>query len=246
MCSQHLGLQNHVEAKPGQYGEPQKLAKVARVDAFSGHADREELSHVQRLSGRLSKVSVVHERKINGRICRNLAIHPAGFDVTGCIRGILFLFKRLVMKRSLRQLVWFDWLSSGHREPLVLPVWPGVPPEETSDLRSEHDTTTESSEKVAGQRVIRLTDVHQPTLTVYSPEASVDTGASVLICPGGVHQILAMDLEGTEVAQWLNRTGVSCPCACQAQGPVMEIGRAGRSAIHALGASSCGPMATGP
>ena len=160
------------------------------------------------------------------------------------------------MKRSLRQLVWFSLIGFllvklPGAEPLVLPVWPGVPPEETSDLGSERDTTTESSEKVAGQRVIRLTDVRQPTLTVYSPEASVDTGASVLICPGGGHQILAMDLEGTEVAQWLNRIGVTgillkYRVPASAQGPVMEIGRAGRSAVHALGASSCGPMATGP
>ena len=118
------------------------------------------------------------------------------------------------MKRSLYQLVWisligFLLVKLPGAEPLVLPVWPGVPPDETLDLGSERDTTTESSEKVAGQRVIRLTDVRQPTLTVYSPEASVDTGASVLICPGGGHQILAMDLEGTEVAQWLNRIGVT-------------------------------------
>ena len=87
------------------------------------------------------------------------------------------------MKRSLRQLVWFSLIGFllvklPGAEPLVLPVWPGVPPEKPWiwDPSVNHG----SSEKVAGQRVIRP-DVHQPTLTVYSPEASVDTGASVLV-----------------------------------------------------------------
>jgi acetyl esterase/lipase len=62
---------------------------------------------------------------------------------------------------------------------------------------------------VAGRGVIRLGNVWSPTLTVYKPSQNQDTGASVLVCPGGGYHILALDLEGTEVCQWLNSIGVT-------------------------------------
>ena len=52
-------------------------------------------------------------------------------------------------------------------------------------------------------------NVSTPTLTVYRPPQDTDTGAAVVVCPGGGYTILAMDLEGTEVCQWLNSAGVS-------------------------------------
>jgi acetyl esterase/lipase len=48
-----------------------------------------------------------------------------------------------------------------------------------------------------------------PTITVFSPEQNRNTGAAVLICPGGGYNILAYDLEGTEVCEWLNSIGVT-------------------------------------
>lgn len=62
---------------------------------------------------------------------------------------------------------------------------------------------------VAGKSVIRLGDVSTPTITVYRPDKASDTGASVVICPGGGYSILAWDLEGTEVCEWLNSIGVT-------------------------------------
>ncbi len=56
--------------------------------------------------------------------------------------------------------------------------------------------------------LIKLTNVTNPTLTVFKPTA-VNTGAAVIICPGGGYGILAYDLEGTEVAEWLNSLGVT-------------------------------------
>ena len=72
----------------------------------------------------------------------------------------------------------------------------------------EADTSTAESNQVAGKPVIRLGNVSEPTLTVYAP-AQNPSGAAVLICPGGGYHILAMDLEGTEVAQWLNGLGIT-------------------------------------
>lgn len=95
------------------------------------------------------------------------------------------------------------------QQPEVYPLWPSTPPNEQGNYGQEHDTSTETSGKVAGHSVIRLTDVTRPTLHVYRPAPSMDTGTSVIICPGGGHRILAWDLEGTEVAQWLNRLGIT-------------------------------------
>src|SRR6267378_1957705 len=49
----------------------------------------------------------------------------------------------------------------------------------------------------------------KPTIAVYRPPVAKDTGAAVVVCPGGAYQILAMDLEGTEVCDWLNSVGIT-------------------------------------
>ena len=57
--------------------------------------------------------------------------------------------------------------------------------------------------------MVRLTDVGNPTITVYLPPKEKNTGAAVLVFPGGGYSILAYDLEGTEVCEWLNSIGVT-------------------------------------
>lgn len=89
-------------------------------------------------------------------------------------------------------------------EPPTLDVWPGKAPGETGDVGAE--TVLEPR----GEKPVRrLTNVTRPTITVYKPAKEKDTGAAVLICPGGGYHILAMDLEGEEVAEWLNSIGVT-------------------------------------
>ena len=62
---------------------------------------------------------------------------------------------------------------------------------------------------VAGRPAVSVTNVTRPTMTVYSPKGK-NTGAAVVVFPGGGYQILAIDLEGTEVCDWLNGIGVTC------------------------------------
>ena len=93
--------------------------------------------------------------------------------------------------------------------PTILNIWPGKPPGETKDLPPEIDLTKDTDKLIAGKRIIKLGNVSTPQIAVYKPEKSKDTGASVIICPGGGHHILAYDLEGTEVAEWLNTIGVT-------------------------------------
>ncbi len=94
-------------------------------------------------------------------------------------------------------------------EPLVLNVWPATPPGDTATLPPEADLTKDTDKLIAGRRIIKTGNVTTPELAVYRPAKEKDTGASVIICPGGGFNILAYDLEGTEVATWLNSLGVT-------------------------------------
>jgi acetyl esterase/lipase len=88
-------------------------------------------------------------------------------------------------------------------------LWPAAAPGEKGDIGPEHDTTKPTDELIAGRRVARIGNVSVPTLTVYRPPADKDTGATVVVFPGGGYYILAIDLEGTEVCEWLNSIGVT-------------------------------------
>ncbi len=93
--------------------------------------------------------------------------------------------------------------------PLVLNVWPGPPPGENPALPPEADQTKDTDKLIGGHRIIKLGNVSTPQLAIYRPAREKDTGAAVVICPGGGFSILAYDLEGTEVAAWLNSIGVT-------------------------------------
>ena len=93
--------------------------------------------------------------------------------------------------------------------PLVLNLWPATPPGDTATLPPEADLTKDTDPLIAGRRIIKTGNVTTPQLAVYRPTKEKDTGAAVIICPGGGFSILAYDLEGTEVAAWLNTLGVT-------------------------------------
>lgn len=90
-----------------------------------------------------------------------------------------------------------------------IPLWPGQPPGDKGELPPEKDTTGANGHLVAGKPVVRLGNVSKPSLTIYPAPADKATGAAVIICPGGGYNILAYDLEGEEIAQWLNSIGVT-------------------------------------
>jgi len=91
-----------------------------------------------------------------------------------------------------------------------IPVWPDKVPGEKGDIGPESDTTKPGQDGPDPKNhVIRQGNVSHPTLTVYHPPKDKDTGAVVLVCPGGGYSILALNLEGSEVCQWLNSVGVT-------------------------------------
>ncbi|MBI5773754.1 MAG: alpha/beta hydrolase [Verrucomicrobia bacterium] len=89
-------------------------------------------------------------------------------------------------------------------------IWPGPPPgDENLKLPPEGDTTKADGRLVGGKSVIRLGNVATPMLEVFPAPKDKATGAACVVCPGGGFSILAYDLEGTEVAEWLNSIGVT-------------------------------------
>jgi len=92
-------------------------------------------------------------------------------------------------------------------EPISL--WPKGAPGEKGDIGAEADTTKPDGRAVGNKRVIRLGNVSNPTIIIYQPEQNRNTGTAIIVCPGGGYNILAMDLEGTEVCEWLNSIGVT-------------------------------------
>ena len=96
--------------------------------------------------------------------------------------------------------------APGH---LSLNLWPHGAPGAVTNSAAEVDTTTAKDHLIAGKPVIRLGNVSTPSLTVYAPKQK-NTGAAIVVFPGGGYHILAMDLEGTEVCDWLNSAGITC------------------------------------
>jgi acetyl esterase/lipase len=96
--------------------------------------------------------------------------------------------------------------APGH---ITLPVWPHAAPGAQPNPAPEIDTTSAKDNLIAGKPLIRLGNVSSPTLTLYSPTTK-NTGAAVVVFPGGGYRILAIDLEGTEVCDWLSSAGITC------------------------------------
>ncbi|WP_349957215.1 alpha/beta hydrolase [Rhizobium sp. ZPR3] len=80
-----------------------------------------------------------------------------------------------------------------------VPIWPGAVPDALPNAKPESVLPGSAT----------VTDVTQPTMTVYAP-AGRNTGAAVVVFPGGGYKVLAMDLEGTEICDWLTSRGVTC------------------------------------
>lgn len=96
--------------------------------------------------------------------------------------------------------------APGH---ITIALWPHGATGAQPDAGPEMDTTTAKEPLIAGKPVIRLGNVSTPTLTLYTPQGK-NTGAAVVVFPGGGYRILAIDLEGTEVCAWLTSKGVTC------------------------------------
>lgn len=96
--------------------------------------------------------------------------------------------------------------SPGHTQVLI---WPGDAPDAQPVNGPEKSALTEGNDTVAGKPYTYVERVTRPTLTVYSP-TTANTGVAIVVFPGGGYQGLAIDLEGTEVCDWLTSNGITC------------------------------------
>jgi acetyl esterase/lipase len=103
----------------------------------------------------------------------------------------------------------FVWQPSpGHTQ---VPLWPGAVPDAQAVAGPEVAKTTDKEFLVAGSPAVGVSRVSRPTRTVYSPQGK-NTGAAIVVFPGGGYLDLAIDLEGTEVCDWLTSKGIRVCC----------------------------------
>ena len=87
--------------------------------------------------------------------------------------------------------------SPGHTQ---VPIWPGTAPDAQFGPPPNTETVPEPGE---------VDNVSRPTITIYSPKGK-NTGAAVVVFPGGGYYVLAIDIEGTEVCDWLTSKAITC------------------------------------
>ena len=111
-------------------------------------------------------------------------------------------------------LAWMSlvWAVAAVDNPLVLEVWPDKAPDETGNIgpeRSRMSPKLNPKQVEVTEPTRMVTDVTRPTITIYRPTPENNTRTSMLICPGGGYWNLYWQLEGEEVAAWLNSIGVT-------------------------------------
>jgi hypothetical protein len=116
--------------------------------------------------------------------------------------------KPLSIRTRLILLLIFSGSSVLFGQPQILKLWPGKMPGPAAKVSgAEADMTKPDDKFIAGRKIIKLGNVSTPEMHVYLPAKEKGNGGAVLVCPGGGFSILAWDLEGTEVAEWLNSIG---------------------------------------
>jgi acetyl esterase/lipase len=87
------------------------------------------------------------------------------------------------------------------------PIWPSAPPDARA-ITGPETFATNTTDLVAGKPWVHVDNVSRPTMTVFPPQGK-NTGAAVVVFPGGGYWLLAIDLEGTEVCDWLASRGIT-------------------------------------
>ena len=96
--------------------------------------------------------------------------------------------------------------SFAHAQQKIIQLYTGKAP--GSENWNWTEAVSDSSQNMFRTNLVY--NVVEPTLTVYAPDASVANGTAVIVCPGGGFHVLSIKSEGTDVAHWLNKKGVTC------------------------------------
>lgn len=121
------------------------------------------------------------------------------------MRKILFVCVLIVFSSALfaQQPAWQPTAGT-----ITLNLWPHGAPGAPPNAGPETNSAT-AKDNIAGRPIIRLGNVSNPTVTLYAAKENPN-GQAVIVFPGGGYQILAIDLEGTEICDWINRIRITC------------------------------------
>ena len=123
------------------------------------------------------------------------------------MRRLFICFSTLLLSSTALAAQQPAWQPPANRPTINL--WPSAVPGAPANSAPETDITNSTDTLIAGRRLVRLGNVSKPTLTFYSAEAA-NSGAAIVVFPGGAYHVLAIDLEGTEVCDWLVAIHVNC------------------------------------
>jgi acetyl esterase/lipase len=98
-------------------------------------------------------------------------------------------------------LLLFLSISTNAQKSEIIYLWPGKVP---GELKEKQPPVIDTSKN---DKILRFDEVTNPAIEVFLPDKAIKSGSAVIVCPGGGYNILAYDLEGTEIAGWLNKLG---------------------------------------
>ena len=134
------------------------------------------------------------------------------------------------------------WQPGGGRSQIVL--WPDGPPDPRPGVGVEalhyaRDPETNRKKLVGGKPYMYIENVTRPTITIYPPPDKTAATPAVIVYPGGGFNVLAIDIEGTEICDWLISNGIACALLkyrvpCEHQGPYRECASAHVDAQRAM------------
>lgn len=97
-------------------------------------------------------------------------------------------------------------ITRGMAQETPILLFPNGAPGETTKMVEKADT---DGGMTGGKSVLRISNVSEPTITIYQAPEEIANGSAMLVCPGGGYNILAYDLEGDEICEWLNEIGIT-------------------------------------
>jgi acetyl esterase/lipase len=117
--------------------------------------------------------------------------------------------------------------------PQEIRLWPAKAPGSESWTVPEATTTSPSGDRT-------ITNVSDPTVTVFLPPTGSNTRAAVVVAPGGALRLLGWDNEGVKVAQWLNTKGIAA-LVLKYRTLQATPGARGRGPASGTGSAAAGP-----
>lgn len=81
-----------------------------------------------------------------------------------------------------------------------LNLWAGSPPTDNGLFDTEIENSAE---------ILEIVNVREAQLIIYSPDDVINTGAAIVICPGGAYAGLAITSQGYDFAEWLVAMGIT-------------------------------------